>query len=45
MIGRRDVLLHLAQEWVRVVASLRHAGLAHGDLQHGNIIVERGRLR
>jgi hypothetical protein len=25
--------------------SLREAGVAHGDLQHGNIIVERGQLR
>src|SRR2546423_1638340 len=44
-VGRREVLLHLAAEWVRLVASLREAGVAHGDLQHGNIIVERGRLR
>ncbi|HEX8500950.1 MAG TPA: Ada metal-binding domain-containing protein [Pyrinomonadaceae bacterium] len=45
-VGRRDALLHLAGEWVRLVAALREAGIAHGDLQHGNIIVERGgRLR
>ena len=44
-VGRRDALLHLAGEWVRLVASLREAGVAHGDLQHGNIIVEGGRLR
>ncbi len=45
-VGRRDALLHLADEWVRLVAALREAGIAHGDLQHGNIIVERGgRLR
>jgi hypothetical protein len=45
MIGRRDVILHLGQEWIKLVEDLREAGLAHGDLQHGNIIVERGRLR
>lgn len=45
VMGRRDVLLHLADEWVRLVQSLREAGVAHGDLQHGNIIVERGTLR
>lgn len=45
MIGRPDVMLHLGQEWIRMVAALHDAGLAHGDLQHGNIIVERGRLR
>ncbi|MET0624667.1 MAG: hypothetical protein ABW250_16945 [Pyrinomonadaceae bacterium] len=45
-VGRREALLHLADEWVGLVAALRAAGIAHGDLQHGNIIVERGgRLR
>src|SRR5688500_15468697 len=44
-VGRREALLHLAGEWVRLVAALGAAGVAHGDLQHGNIIVERGRLR
>lgn len=45
MMGRRDVLLHLADEWVRLIGTLRDAGVAHGDLQHGNIIVEGARLR
>ncbi len=45
VVGKPDVLRHMADEWVRLVASLRAAGVAHGDLQHGNIIVERGRLR
>jgi hypothetical protein len=44
-VGRRDALLHMADEWVRLVTALRAAGIAHGDLQHGNIIVEGGRLR
>ncbi|MCA1620977.1 MAG: hypothetical protein LC795_17055 [Acidobacteria bacterium] len=45
-VGRREALLHLADEWVSLVAALREAGIAHGDLQHGNIIVARGgRLR
>ena len=44
-VGRREALLHLADEWVRLVTALRAAGIAHGDLQHGNIIVEGGRLR
>ena len=43
--GRRDVLLHLADEWLRLLAALRAAGVAHGDLQHGNIIVEHGQFR
>jgi hypothetical protein len=45
MIDRREVLLHLAQEWLKLVAMLRETGIAHGDLQHGNIIVEHGTLR
>lgn len=40
-----EVLRHLANEWLRLMQSLREANVAHGDLQHGNIIVESGRLR
>src|SRR5882724_2006500 len=45
MLGRGEVLLHLAAEWLKLVAALRQARVAHGDLQHGNIILERGKLR
>ena len=45
VMGRKEVLLHLADEWVRLMQSLREAEVAHGDLQHGNIIVQRGALR
>ena len=45
VVGNAEVLRHMADEWVRLVSGLRAAGVAHGDLQHGNIIVERGRLR
>ena len=45
MLNRRDVLLHLSEEWLRLLSALRAAGIAHGDLQHGNIIVEHGQLR
>jgi hypothetical protein len=44
MIKRKEVLLHLADEWLRLVKSLKDAGVAHGDLQHGNIIVDGGNL-
>lgn len=44
-VGRADVVRHLAGEWLRLMESLRAAGVAHGDLQHGNVIVEQGRLR
>jgi hypothetical protein len=29
----------LADQWPRLMADLRGAGIAHGDLQHGNILV------
>ena len=45
MLDRKEVLLHLSQEWLRLTAALRDAGVAHGDLQHGNIIVQNGSLR
>ena len=45
MLNRPDVLLHLSQEWLRLLDALRTSGIAHGDLQHGNIIVEHGQLR
>ncbi|HEY6804225.1 MAG TPA: hypothetical protein VI306_11635 [Pyrinomonadaceae bacterium] len=45
MINRREVLFHLSQEWLKLVEALREAGIAHGDLQHGNIIVQNGTLR
>lgn len=45
MLNRPEVLLHLSEEWLRLLGSLRTSGMAHGDLQHGNIIVEHGQLR
>jgi hypothetical protein len=45
MVERKEVLLHLSQEWLKLVAALRDSNVAHGDLQHGNIIVEHGSLR
>ena len=45
MLNRPDVLLHLSEEWLRLLSALRASGIAHGDLQHGNIIVEHGHLR
>jgi hypothetical protein len=45
MLHRSDVLLHLSEEWLRLMTALRASGIAHGDLQHGNIIVEHGQLR
>ncbi|HAJ34250.1 MAG TPA: hypothetical protein DCL15_00965 [Chloroflexi bacterium] len=40
-----NALLDLAQQWVQMAQTLARAGIAHGDLQHGNVIVVRGRLK
>ncbi len=45
--GDRPSLDALADDWCAMVAALQSAGFAHGDLQHGNVLVEvsTGRLR
>jgi hypothetical protein len=35
-----DCLKQLCQAFIDMCESLRHSGIAHGDLQHGNIFVE-----
>ncbi len=35
----------IAREFKQLVAKLQSASIAHGDLQHGNIIVQNNRLR
>lgn len=42
VLGKGDVLGLLADQWLRIVSALKEAGVAHGDLQHGNVIVEPG---
>lgn len=38
-LGAKDTLLNLANRWAVICRSLRQADMAHGDLQHGNILV------
>jgi hypothetical protein len=40
-LGEPGVLRALADQWVTMCADLEAAEVAHGDLQHGNIRVER----
>lgn len=40
VLGRADVLQFLIDQWLKALVSLRDGGMAHGDLQHGNIIVD-----
>ena len=45
-LSRRRVLAKLKKTWVKLLADLRTAHIAHGDLQHGNVLVGRnGDLR
>src|ERR1035437_2370056 len=44
-IGYPDTLLSLAKVWSRMMADLKAASMAHGDLQHGNVVVVGDQLR
>ena len=43
--GYPDTLLSLAKVWVRMMADLKAVSIAHGDLQHGNVVVVGDQLR
>jgi|GEM_PF-3246421 pimeloyl-ACP methyl ester carboxylesterase len=38
-LNKPALLDRLAQLWVRLAQELRDAGMAHGDLQHGNVLL------
>ena len=38
-LGKRNVLLSLAERWRELCKNLYDAGIAHGDLQHGNVLI------
>ncbi len=40
VLGRKDMLAFLADQWLKALTTLRDGGMAHGDLQHGNVIVD-----
>ncbi|MDE3051488.1 MAG: hypothetical protein KGJ48_16510, partial [Nitrospirota bacterium] len=44
-ITRPEVLRDLAHKWIDLIAALRQASVAHGDLQHGNIIIANGHIQ
>jgi hypothetical protein len=45
VLGNKVALQQLAEQWLKVIESLRSSQVAHGDLQHGNIIVQNGQCR
>jgi hypothetical protein len=45
-LDNTEKLRQLAERWIALCRSLRYAQIAHGDLQHGNILVtERDEIR
>jgi hypothetical protein len=44
-IGYPDTLLSLAKVWSSMLADLKEVSIAHGDLQHGNVVVVGDQLR
>jgi hypothetical protein len=44
-LGQPHRLLQLTRDWSEMMGSLRAAQIAHGDLQHGNILVTPSGLR
>lgn len=44
-VRNATALLTLADKWMKMLHSLQAAGIAHGDLQHGNVLVVAGELR
>lgn len=41
----RGVLTRLADDWLGMIQALEQVPLAHGDLQHGNVLVVNGALK
>jgi hypothetical protein len=44
-VGYPETLLSLATVWAKMMADLKEASIAHGDLQHGNVLVVDNKLR
>lgn len=44
-LGNSALLLDLANRWSLMIKALQAAGVAHGDLQHGNVVVVNGDFR
>jgi hypothetical protein len=38
-------LLSLAEQWVAMIKALQASNIAHGDLQHGNVLIANNELR
>jgi len=45
ILNDKDALQRLADDWITLIKSLKSIGIAHGDLQHGNILVCNGKIK
>lgn len=44
-VSRPDVLRVLTEQWRELITALKQSSIAHGDLQHGNILIAQQRIR
>ena len=44
-LSQPAALAQLANRWAEMMGDLQRAGIAHGDLQHGNVLIVNGELR
>jgi serine/threonine protein kinase len=44
-IHNPEALTNLAERWIKLLGALKQHGIAHGDLQHGNILIAAGDFR
>lgn len=44
-LNNPSALLDLANRWLAMIKALQKANIAHGDLQHGNVLVVNGDLK
>jgi len=44
-LGNSRKLTNLAVQWVQMIQALQRAHIAHGDLQHGNVLVVNSALK
>ena len=44
-LNNPDKILNIANKFLQLVSDLKNCSISHGDLQHGNILVENNNLR
>lgn len=44
-LNNPSVLADMSEKWLTMINSLKAAGIAHGDLQHGNILISSGQIK